>query len=215
MILSPSAAATVLLGSLPAGYAAAIAARRLSGSAYPPIIAMIVASAVLGIWATLVFPTPFLLAISCGLAWALLILASVDALAFRLPDVLTLPLIVAGLAVAWRLPDHDLTGHAVAAAIGALLFYAVAAAYRRVRHQDGLGLGDVKLAAAAGAWIGWQQLPYVVLIACAVGLVWVGIAAIRRGPAALEDRIPFGVALCAGLWIVWLYGSPELFEPMF
>jgi leader peptidase (prepilin peptidase)/N-methyltransferase len=124
-------------------------------------------------------------------------------------------LIAAGLAVASWLPDHDMIGHAVAALIGALLFYAIAAAYRRVRQQDGLGLGDVKLAAAAGAWIGWQQLPYVVLIACAVGLVWAGVATIRRGAAALQDRIPFGVALCAGLWIVWLYGSPELFGPMF
>lgn len=207
--------AAVVLGSPPAGYAAALAARRLSESSNISVLAMIAACAVLGIWAIFVFPTPLLLAISCGLAWVLLVLATVDVFAFRLPDVLTLPLIAAGLTVAWWLPDQDLIGHATAAAIGALLFYAVAATYQRVRHQDGLGLGDVKLAAAAGAWIGWQQLPYVVLIACAVGLVWAGIAAIRRGPAALHDRIPFGVALCAGLWIVWLYGSPELFGPLF
>lgn len=207
--------ATVLLGSLPAALAATRVARHLSGDASPSVLAMLTACAALGIWAAFVFPTVSLLAISCALGWTLLVLATVDVLAFRLPDILTLPLGVAGLAVALWLPDHDLVGHAMGAAIGGLLFYAVAAAYQRVRHQDGLGFGDVKLATAAGAWVGWQALPYVVLMACAVGLVWAGVAAIRRGRTAIQERIPFGVALCAGLWIVWLYGSPDLFDPLF
>lgn len=215
MSFSAITLAAVLLGSVPAGYCAARAARHLSESANPAIIAMMAACASLGTWAVLISPTSALLAISCGLAWVLLVLGAVDALAFRLPDILTLPLAGAGLAVAAWLPDSDLLGHAVGAVIAGLLFYAIAAGYQRVRHRDGLGFGDVKLAAAAGAWVGWQQLPYVVLFACAVGLVWAGIAAIRRGRSALEERIPFGVALCAGLWIVWLYGSPELFGPVF
>jgi len=215
MTFSANTIATVLLGSLPAGYMAAVAARRLSAGAGPDVMAMIAACAALGIWAAFVFPTTALLAISCALGWTLLVLAAVDVLAFRLPDILTLPLGVAGLAVAQWLPDRDLVGHAVGAAIGGLLFYIVAAAYQRVRRQDGLGFGDVKLAAAAGAWVGWQPLPYVVLIACAGGLVWAGVAAIRRGRTALRERIPFGVALCAGLWIVWLYGAPDLFGPLF
>jgi leader peptidase (prepilin peptidase) / N-methyltransferase len=113
------------------------------------------------------------------------------------------------------LPDHDLVGHIVAVLIAMLLFYAVAATYRSLRHQEGLGLGDVKLAGAAGAWLGWQALPYVVLLASTLGLVWVGVAAIQRGRGAIQERIPFGIALCFAIWVIWLYGPPEFFGPLF
>jgi leader peptidase (prepilin peptidase)/N-methyltransferase len=204
----------VLLGSLPAGYAATLLARRLADSAEPSMPAMIAICAVFGSWAAWIMPSLSLLAISCALGWMLLVLSTVDAFAFRLPDILTLPLIVAGLAVAWWLPDHDLIGHIVAALIAVLVFYSIAAAYRGLRQQEGLGLGDMKLAGAAGAWLGWQALPYVVLLASALGLVWVGIAAIRRGREALRERIPFGIALCLAIWVIWLYGPPE-FGPLF
>jgi leader peptidase (prepilin peptidase)/N-methyltransferase len=158
---------------------------------------------------------PPLLAISCALGWALLVLGAIDALAFRLPDILTLPLIPAGLAVAQYLPDHDVLGHCIAALIAIGAFYAVAAGYQSVRKREGLGMGDMKLAGVAGAWLGWQALPYVLLLACAAGLVWIGIAAMRRGTAALQERIPFGVPLCLAIWIIWLYGLPETFGPIF
>lgn len=214
MLSSPLLFFAALLGALPAGFAATAAARRLSESTNPPLWAMILASAAVGLWAAFVMPTAWLFAIACGLGWALLVLATVDLLAFRLPDVLTLPLIATGLGVSLLLPDPDGFGHAVAAIIAAALFYAVAAAYQRVRNQEGLGFGDVKLAAAAGAWLGWQALPYVVLLACALGLIWVGVGMTRRGKAALQERIPFGTALCIAIWIIWLYGPPELFAPM-
>jgi len=203
--------AVVLAGSIPAGYAAALATRRLAQSTQPPALLMIAACMLLGIWAALVMPAVLLLAISCALAWTLLVLGATDAFAFRLPDILTLPLLVTGLVVAWWLPDHDFWGHAIAAFLGAAVFYAVSVAYRRTRGQDGLGIGDAKLAGAAGAWLGWQALPYVVLLACAVGLIWVGIAMIRRGKAALRERIPFGIALCLAMWTIWLHGVPDYF----
>jgi leader peptidase (prepilin peptidase)/N-methyltransferase len=205
----------VLLGSLPAGYAATLAARRLADSTGPSSLAMIAACALLGSSAAWIMPSLSLLAISCALGWVLLVLATVDAFAFRLPDILTLPLTGAGLAVAQWLPDRDLVGHTVAMLVAGLLFYAVAAAYRSLRRKQGLGLGDVKLAGAAGAWLGWQALPYVVLLASALGLVWVGVATIRRGRRAIQERIPFGIALCFAIWVIWLYGPPEFFGPLF
>lgn len=205
----------VLPGSLPAGYFATITSQRLADGVRPPMFAMIIACAVFGTWAAMIMPSYYLLAISCALGWLLLVLATVDALAFRLPDILTLPLIGIGLAVAEWAPDHDLLGHIVATAIAISLFYAVAASYRRMRHEDGLGLGDVKLAGAAGAWLGWQALPAVILLASLIGLVWVGLAVIRRGRQALRERIPFGIALCLAIWVIWLYGPPEFFGPLF
>jgi len=204
----------VALGSLPLGYVATITTQKLADGVRPPNFAMICACAVFGTWAALTVPSYYLLAISCALGWALLVLATVDALALRLPDILTLPLIGAGLAVAGCAPDHDLVGHVAATAIAILLFYAIAASYRRVRHEDGLGLGDVKLAGVAGAWLGWQALPATILLASLIGLVWVGVAAIRRGREALHERIPFGIALCFAIWVIWLYGPPDLFGPL-
>jgi leader peptidase (prepilin peptidase) / N-methyltransferase len=203
----------VALGAVPAGVAAALAARRLSHTDKPPLWMMVAACLALGLWAAYAMPPALVLAASCGLGWTLLVLATVDALALRLPDILTLPLIAAGLVVSWFLPERDLLGHAIGAAAGFASLWSIAFLYRAARGRDGLGMGDVKLAAAAGAWLGWQALAFVVLIACAVGLVWVGLAVMRRGRAALEERIPFGVALTFAIWLIWLYGLPEIFDP--
>jgi leader peptidase (prepilin peptidase)/N-methyltransferase len=146
--------------------------------------------------------------ITLGLAWTLLTLAGVDILAFRLPDVLTLPLAAAGLLVSLILPN-DIWAHIAGAAIGYCAFAAIGWAFARVRGREGLGLGDAKLAAAAGAWLGWAPLPSVVLIACAAGFLWIATMAIMRGRAALSERIPFGVALAIAIWVVWLYGPLE------
>lgn len=207
----PPALIATTLGAVPAGAAATLAARRFSETSQPPYWPMIAACVAIGGWAAFVLPTIPLLTISCALGWTLLVLATVDGLAFRLPDILTLPLLIAGLAVSWWLPEHDIVGHAIAATLGAAAFFAIAFVFQRMRGYEGLGLGDVKLAGAAGAWLGWQALPYVVLLACAVGLTWVGVAVLRRGKGALAERIPFGIALCLAIWIVWLYGPPDIF----
>ena len=213
MELANASALIVAVGSLPAGAAAAFAARRFSHTGKPEIWMMVGACLGLGLWAAYVMPPGFLLAASCVLGWTLLVLATVDMLALRLPDLLTLPLIAAGLVVSWFLPERDLLGHAIGAAVGLAAFWSIAMLYRAMRGQEGLGMGDMKLAAAAGAWLGWQALAFVVLLACAVGLVWVGIATMRRGRAALDERIPFGIALAFAIWIIWLYGLPEMFDP--
>lgn len=202
------AIAVILPGAIPAGAAAAIAARKLSDSNQPSLWATIAGSIVLGLWAAAVMPPGYLLAATCALGWALLVLGAVDGLALRLPDVLTLPLIAGGIAVSTLLPDRDVLGHVIGAFAGLLFFYGIAALYRALRGREGLGLGDVKLASAMGAWLGWQALPFTVLVACAIGLVWVGVATMRRGREALGEQLPFGVALCLALWIVWLYGLP-------
>jgi leader peptidase (prepilin peptidase)/N-methyltransferase len=214
-LLSPPLMPALIIaaGAVPAGFAAAWASRRLAQSIHPSAPAMIALSLALGVWAASVMPPGPLLAVTCALGWALLVLAAVDALAFRLPDILTLPLIATGVAVAWLLPDRDVLGHTIGAFAGLAFFYAIAEGYRMMRGREGLGLGDVKLAGAAGAWLGWEALPFVVLVACMMGLVWVGVATVRRGREAMEERIPFGVALALAIWAIWLYGLPDVFDP--
>jgi leader peptidase (prepilin peptidase)/N-methyltransferase len=195
-----------LLLALPAGWSIGWFVRRETEESGVATVPLILASLIIAGWSCVVVPPVPLLLVSCLLGWSLLALATVDALAFRLPDILTLPLVVVGLIASFFLPDPAPLGHLIGAAAGFFVLYAIAVAYRRLRGREGLGLGDAKLVAAAGAWLGWQALPQVVLIGCVAAILWIGIAALRRGGAALAERIPFGVPLCFGFWIVWLYG---------
>jgi leader peptidase (prepilin peptidase)/N-methyltransferase len=157
-------------------------------------------------------PHGWLLAAAIGLGWVLAALAAIDITTFRLPDLLTLPLAAAGLLVAWLSPVEDLKTHIVGAAVGYGVLAGLAWAYRRLRGRDGLGLGDAKLMAAAGAWLGWRPLPSVLLIACAAAFLWVGARLLLKGRAAASERIAFGAPLCLAIWIVWLYGPLGAFS---
>ncbi len=143
---------------------------------------------------------------SCGFAWTLMALAIIDFEHQVLPDALTLPLIAAGLAVAWFAVPRAIVDNLAGAAVGFALFAAVAVAYRRLRGREGLGLGDAKLLAALGAWDGASGLPSVVLIAALAALAGALAARSFRLTGALQDRVPFGPALALAGWIVWLYG---------
>ncbi|WP_245579179.1 prepilin peptidase [Inquilinus limosus] len=142
---------------------------------------------------------------TCLLGWWLLLLGAIDRRIGLLPDMLTLPLILAGLLAALAEPGGPpLADRAIGAAAGYLLFAGVASAYRRLRGKDGLGLGDAKLLAAGGAWLGWQALPWVILIGAGVALLAVLVFA--RGPVARDTAIAFGPWLALGIWLMRLVG---------
>ena len=155
--------------------------------------------------AAAVLPDPATLWCGCVLGWTLLALAWIDYQAFILPDVLTLPLVLAGLAVTYWLDPETLTAHAAAAALAYLLFRGVAWVYRRLRGRDGLGEGDAKLMAAAGAWVGVTALSGVLLGGALLTLAVASVDALRRGEGLrATTRLPFGPGLCVALWVVWL-----------
>jgi leader peptidase (prepilin peptidase)/N-methyltransferase len=158
------------------------------------------------LWAKTVDVEPAPLWIDCGLGWSLLTLAWIDWRHLRLPDVLTLPLLLAGLAVTWVMAPEDMTDHAVGAMLGYLSFRALAWVYKATRGRDGLGLGDAKLLAVAGAWLGGMALPHVILFAAICGIVVAVITAWRIGRLDGAVTIPFGPCLALSIWIVRLYG---------
>ena len=163
------------------------------------------AAAGLAVWSVLAPPDGLVVA-SALFGWCLLALAVSDLRYFLLPDFLTLPLIPAGLLVAYCEQPDGLASRLLGAAAGFGAFAVARAAYRALRGREGLGLGDVKLLAAAGAWVGWEGLPSVVLIAALAGLV---LAALQRRagvPLALDGRVAFGAGLCAATWLVWIHG---------
>jgi leader peptidase (prepilin peptidase)/N-methyltransferase len=181
--------------------------RHCSGSipAYYPGVEL--AALAIAVWAATVFSGGPLL-VAAGLGWGLLLLALIDRRSFWLPDVFTLPLLAAGLVcAAWRGGDA-LLASAIGAALGYGLLAGIAWFYQRVRGREGLGLGDAKLLAVAGAWVGWQGLPMVLLAGSVAALAVVGVMAWRRGNLDWQAPLPFGPFLAAGLWLVFLYGQP-------
>ncbi|MCE3289484.1 MAG: prepilin peptidase [Caulobacter sp.] len=164
----------------------------------------------LGAWSAWVFNGPMAL-VSALFGWWLLIVAVIDGEHFWLPDRLTLPLGAVGLiqavvfallgsqSMAWI---HNLIG--AAAGFGAL--WLIAFAYRRLRGREGLGGGDPILLGAIGAWVGWQGLPSVVIWAGLAGLIVVLTMTIRRRGVSAEMKLPFGVFLALGGWMVWMLG---------
>jgi len=166
-------------------------------------IALMLATAGMVLWSYCAV-SPQLLLLTCCLGWALLVLASIDLFAYRLPDAITFPLVALGLAITMQLPEPSLGDRMIGAAVGYGVFAGLACLYRALRGRDGLGLGDAKLAAAAGAWLGWALLPVFILLACIGGFAWIVLRLIRS-PQSLHHPLPFGVPLAGAFWILWLY----------
>lgn len=141
--------------------------------------------------------------IDAALGWALLTAAWIDAETFRLPDLITLPLILAGLGVTWIYQPDAIYGHAAAAALGYGAFRLLDETYRALRGRHGLGEGDAKLLAAAGAWLGLAALPYTVMGA---GLAGIGMAILSKQPGGLrrDQPIAFGPALALSFFLTRL-----------
>ena len=144
--------------------------------------------------------------LDCLLGWWLLTLGWIDVRRWLLPDVLTLPLVLAGLAAAAAFDPAGLTQRALGAALGYTSLAAVAALYRKLRGREGLGRGDTKLLAASGAWVGAAALPQVVLVAALAALL--AAAGLRLTGVRLGARsaMPFGPFLALATWVVWLAG---------
>ena len=105
-----------------------------------------------------------------------------------------------GLLLAGRMLGTGLLDRWMGALVGGAVLALIAFAYRRTRGTDGMGGGDPKLVAAIGAWLGWQALPLMLLIASATGIVW-ALATQRKGDQPLSVRpVPFGTFPAIASW---------------
>ncbi|MEZ5644441.1 MAG: A24 family peptidase [Burkholderiaceae bacterium] len=145
-----------------------------------------------------------------GFCAALLALTGIDWDTTLLPDDITLPLVWAGLLVAAlqvspiRLPD------AFWGAVGGYLsLWTVYWGFKLLTGKEGMGYGDFKLFAALGAWLGWQALIPVILLASVIGAV-TGIAIKFRGGLREGGYVPFGPFLALGGLSAMLFGPQAL-----
>ncbi len=139
-----------------------------------------------------------------GFTWSLIALAFIDLDTHLLPDQITLPLLWGGLAMAavfgYVTPVDAIAG----AVVGYLALWTLYWAFRWATGREGMGHGDFKLLAAIGAWLGWQALPSVILIASIGGLAYAGIAILAKAMRR-QDPLPFGPFLAAGGWLALVF----------
>ena len=131
----------------------------------------------------------------------LLALSAFDIREFRLPNVLTFPLIALGLIHSYL--ASELMAALIGASLGYLAFVGIAYAFKRLRGVDGLGRGDAKLLAAGGAWVGWMGLPHIVIIASSLAIAGVILMRLRGSEITSKSPVPFGPFLAVGIAISW------------
>lgn len=138
--------------------------------------------------------------ISAGLLGALLCAARISARSYRLPHILTLPLIGAGLIYNFC-DSTDFYPYLVGAVSGYAFFWLIENIYKIIRKQDGLGQDNAKLLAAGGAWCAWSGLIFVILISVLAGLIYT----VLSKPAKTNDRpATFGPFLALAISLVWI-----------
>lgn len=134
-------------------------------------------------------------ALSFLLLTVLLALSAIDLKEMLLPDLLVLPLLPAGLLFQGLYGDGFVSGLIGAAAAFAVM-WGIGTAYGLLRHAEGMGGGDIKLAGALGAWLGIAKIPFFLLGAFATGVVVMGLfLALKRGDK--NAPLPFGPFLAA------------------
>lgn len=170
---------------------------------YPIVEAL---TGLLSIWVVLHFGPGQQALAALLFTWLMVPLVLIDLDTFMLPDDLTLPGVWIGLLLALVGVFADLESAVIGAAAGYLSLWSVERLYCLASGRDqAMGAGDFKLFALFGAWMGWQALPSVILLASGVGAV-VGISMMLFRGAGSDVKIPFGPYLAAAGWIALLYG---------
>jgi len=144
---------------------------------------------------------------------ALLYLAYIDWRTFRLPNAITLPLIILGIAfntfsdLRFTTPSLAFVG----AFLGYGLLWVLNTGYRLLKNRDGIGMGDAKLLAALGAWLGLSTLPSILLMASLAGVLG-GIIWLKLRRHHLREAFPFGpfLAIAGIIELLW----PQLIQTL-
>lgn len=141
-------------------------------------------------------------------SFGLIVISFIDLDHFIIPDVISLPGILIGLAGAALNPEREFLPALIGVLLGGGFLWAIAALYERLRKQEGMGGGDIKLLAWIGAVLGWGAIPFVVLSSSIVGSV-VGIILMRKNADGLKTVIPFGPFLALGS-VLYILGGHKL-----
>ena len=137
-----------------------------------------------------------LLAVRLAFTCAMIVLFMIDLQHYLLPNVITVPGIVIGFALSLVLPPGWKASLIGLIAGGGLLF-AIAEAWYRFRGIEGLGMGDVKMLAMIGAFLGWKLMLVTLVLSSFAGSL-IGVGAIALGRGGMKSMLPFGTFLAVG-----------------
>jgi leader peptidase (prepilin peptidase)/N-methyltransferase len=168
-----------------------------------PIVEAVTASVFVAHY--LVFGWTPLLAVRLAFAAAMIALFAIDLEHHLLPDAITLPGILGGLACSFFLPP-GLTSALIGALAGGGFLWLVGEAYFRYAGEEGMGGGDVKMLAMIGAVLGWQLTLLTLVLSSILGSV-VGIAIIVARRGGLKSALPFGSFLALAALIASVLGD--------
>ena len=172
------------------------------------LCAVCACAALAGVSSVLFLASPLEAAVSVLFALVMLAIVWSDLQRFIIPDTLSLPMIPAGLYVSWLFSGpwavETVQTNLAAALFGYGAFWLIRWGYKVYAGRTGLGLGDVKLAAAAGAWTGFEGLVNVWLLAsfAAIGCV-LAVKVFSGANISAGTKIAFGAFLAPAIWIVW------------
>jgi len=152
-------------------------------------------------------PTPLLI-VRLVFAWAMIALFVIDLQHKLLPNVITLPGIAVGV-LANALAGPGWVASLIGAAVGAGILFAIAEVYYRVRHEEGLGMGDVKMLGMIGAFLGWKLVLVTLVLSSFLGSI-VGIGVLIAKKESLKYALPFGTFLAAGALVAAVGGDAIL-----
>jgi leader peptidase (prepilin peptidase)/N-methyltransferase len=153
----------------------------------------------------LVFGLDILLVPRLLFACALLVLFAIDLEHHLLPNAITLPGIVVGLAFSLLLPP-GIVDALIGMLIGGGVLWAIGEVYFRMTGQEGMGGGDVKMLAMIGAFLGWKLVLVTLVFSSVAGsIIGVLVLATRRG--GMKHALPYGTFLALGALIASLFGD--------
>ena len=160
---------------------------------YPIVEALTAAMFAFGWW----YYGPSLLLVSrIVFGCALIVLFAIDLEHHLLPNVITLPGIVVGFLFS-LFTEPGWRSSLIGIVLGGGVLFLIAEGYYRLRREEGLGMGDVKMLAMIGAFLGWQLTLLSLMLASFAGTI-IGVALIATGRGTMKYALPFGTFLAIG-----------------
>jgi leader peptidase (prepilin peptidase)/N-methyltransferase len=171
-----------------------------------PIVEAITAVMFAGAW--WLYGPSLLLVSRLILGCALVVLFAIDLEHQLLPNVITLPGVVVGFLLSF-FTEPGWVGSLVGILLGGGVLFGTAELYYRIRDEEGLGMGDVKMLAMVGAFLGWQLTFMTLMLASVAGSV-LGGALILFRQGGMKTALPFGTFLAVGAALAAAFGTPLL-----
>lgn len=140
------------------------------------------------------------------LSWSLIAQSFIDFEHFILPDQINLPVLWIGLLLSMSEVFCNSHDSIIGAAAGYMSLWSVYSLFKFLTGKEGMGYGDFKLLALLGAWLGWQQLPLIIILSSLVGSL-IGIILIVSKRSSISTPIPFGPYLAAAGWLALVFGN--------